>query len=122
MAPLFYLRPGVLVVVESTGDDVEGDGGTLEGVGDLGHAAGRAVREPLSGVRMRVVEGGTWLEVQDDHRDPGLTDRGQDLRARRVGGGVAEDEIHPLFGEPFARSVRFRGRIDEAWRDDRRPP
>src|SRR5918993_2180197 len=56
VAPLFYIRPGVLVVVEGTGDDVEGDGGALEGVGDLGHAARRAVREPLAGVRVRVIE------------------------------------------------------------------
>src|SRR5215210_3959694 len=88
----------------------------------LRRTRGRAVCEPLACVRVLVIQGRAWLEVQDDDGDSCFLDRGEDLRARRVGSGVTEDVIHPLFREPFARGVRFRGRVDEAWRDDRGPP
>src|SRR5215207_3350622 len=123
VAPLFYLLPGVLVViVERSGDDVVRYRGAFEGIGDLGHATGRAVREPLACIRILVIQRGAWLEVQDDHWNPRSLDRGQDLRTRCVGGGVAEDEIHPLFREPLACSVCFRGSVDETGRDDLGPP
>ena len=76
-APLLYLGPGISVIVECSRDDVERDGGALEGVGDLGHATGRAVREPLARVRVLVVERGAWLEVQDDDGDPALWTAGR---------------------------------------------
>ncbi len=73
--PLLDLAPGAVVVllgvtrgrVEQAGDDVELDAAAGKGVGDLGHAAGTACRQPFARVGIGIVERWHRLQVEDQH-------------------------------------------------------
>ena len=96
------VRQGVLCLgreAEQACDDVEADARPLKGVRDLGNAAGLAVREPLSGARVRVVETGRRLQVQHEHRTADLLNGRQHLAARGVRGHIADDQVHAFAHE-----------------------
>ena len=106
------LRPRALVVVDRPRDGVVGDPRARERAGDLRHAAGGAVGQPLAGVHVRVVERGGRLEPEeDDGRLGGLHD-GEHRARRRVRHGMAEDEVDLRAARsgrpPRARPARCR--------------
>jgi hypothetical protein len=93
-APVFDFAPCGGIVVKLARDQVEIDAGAREGVGDLGHAADRTVRQPLGGIRGFIIERGRGLQVQHQHRRARLLHDRQNLRGCGVGGHVAENQIH----------------------------
>ena len=83
--PVADLGPGAagglfaaLLLCQHAGDDVKIDIAAVENGTELRHAAGAAVRQPLFGVGVGVVERGRGLEIEDEDRDFGNLNDGQD--------------------------------------------
>ena len=85
--------PRRVAVEQRARDGAVRDARARERAGDLGHAAGRAVRQPFAGRHRLVVERPRRLQIEDDD---GRTDRlhgGQHLRRRRVRRRIEQHEV-----------------------------
>ncbi|MFM2031428.1 MAG: hypothetical protein RLZZ297_193 [Chloroflexota bacterium] len=116
--PLGDAAPGTWVVVERARDDLKGDVGTPEGIGNLGDTAGRTRRQPIGGVGVGVVELGDGLQIEHQHLGIRALDDGEHLRRRRVGGSVADEQIDLGRGEVCPGSGGGRSGIDHPRADD----
>ena len=95
--------PRRVAVEQRSRDRPVGDPRAGERAGDLGDAAGRAVRQPFGGRHRLVVERPRRLEIEDHDRRIDRLHGRQHLRRRRVGRGVEQDEIGSRCGEHLAR-------------------
>ena len=117
--PLADRVPRRIAVEQRAGDGRVRDPGAGERAGELGHAARRAVREPLARRHRLVVERPRRLQVEDHDRHLRRLHRGQHLRRRRVGRrverGPARRGRRQLARPPRGRRSR---RVDQPGRDD----
>ena len=113
--------PGGVAVEQRAGHGRVRDARPRERSRELGHAAGRAVGEPLAGGHGLVVEGAHRLQVEDDDRHLRRLHRREHLRRGGVGRRVEHDQLDPARGEPLPGLARGLRGIDEAGRDDLGP-
>ena len=116
--PAAQAIPGRIAREQRARDGVVRDACARERAGELRHAAGRAVREPLARRHRLVVEAARRLQVEDHDRHLRGLHRRQHLRGRRVGRRVEHDDVDAAGGEQVARLARALGGVDETGRDD----
>ncbi len=119
--PAAQAIPGRVAGQQRARDRVVRDPRAREGARQLGHAAGRAVREPLARRHRLVVETARGLQVEDHDRHLRGLHRGQHLRRGRVGRRVEHDDVDAARGQQVAGLARALGGVDETGRDDLRP-
>src|SRR5581483_1419375 len=110
--------PGGIAVEKRPRHRPVGDACAREGSGELGHAAGRAVREPFAGRHPFVVDGARRLQVEHDDGRLRLLHRGEHLRRGRIRRRVEHHQLHARRGELRTRLARLLRAVDEARRDD----
>ena len=116
--PLAQSDPGGVAVGQRPRDGAVGDSRPGQRARYLGDAARGAVGEPLARRHALVVDRARRLEVEDDDGGIDRLDDREDLRGRRVGGRVDEQELRPRCREGRARHAGRLGRVDETGRDD----
>src|SRR5208283_1629140 len=92
----------------------------FEDVGDLGYGAGLTMSQPLAGhvgavghfVEGFVADRGGGGKIQQNHRDFGTPDNGEDRGRKRVGSNVEKDEINVGAAELMSCSEGFFGCVD----------
>ena len=127
--PILDLAPAALKVAggrarsreEQAGDHVELDPAARKGIRDLGHTTGAAIGQPGRRVRVGVLHGRDWLQVEHQHRRTPPLHRRQHLRGGRIGADVTDDQIHVVGSKLVARRLRGRSRIDQPRRHNLRP-
>ena len=103
------------------GDQVIIDAAAVEHVGDFGHRAGLAIREPLAGhkapvaqgIEGRVVDRSDGLEVEHDDGHLRPLGDGQDGMREGVGRYIEEYRLDAFPCEAFARGAGLVGVVDQ---------
>ena len=115
LRPVTDLRPGAagrlfaaLFLCQHAGDDVKIDIAAVENRTEFRNATGAAVRQPLFGVGVGIIERGRGLEIEDEDRDFGNLNGGKDGRAGGIGAHVAVDHIDLLALEQVAGGLPGR--------------
>ena len=116
--PAAQLLPGRIAGQQRARDRVVRNTRARERARELGHAAGRAVREPLARGHRLVVEAARGLQVEDDDGHLRRLHCGQHLRGRRVRRRVEHDDVDAAGRQQVAGLARALRGVDEAGGDD----
>jgi len=103
-AARLYLIPAQRIVVEHAGHLVKGNFQPAQNIGNLRHRAGAAVGKPFTGhrgaifhgIELRVVDGSSGLQVQQNHRQLSALNDGKNRRRESIRGHVHQQQVEIL--------------------------